>query len=80
MSSPNNVWAIVPLSMKGPVTVFQHRGLSPHQFTPMSGAHHTQRTPRLRSVCILYKWRGAAGVERSAASTITQCPNCEIIL
>jgi hypothetical protein len=31
--------AIVPLVMKGPTTVFTHRGLSPHQFTPVSGAH-----------------------------------------
>jgi len=31
--------AIVPLVMKGPTAVFTHRGLSPHQFTPMSGAH-----------------------------------------
>ena len=30
---------IVPLVMKGPSTVSTHRGLSPHQFTPMSGAH-----------------------------------------
>ena len=36
----SNVWAIVPLVMRGPTTVFTHRGLSPHQFTPMSGAHH----------------------------------------
>jgi hypothetical protein len=35
--------AIVPLVMKGPTTVFTHRGLSPHQFTPMSGAHHTMQ-------------------------------------
>jgi HEAT repeat protein len=26
--------------MRGPTTAFTHRGLSPHQFTPMSGAHH----------------------------------------
>jgi hypothetical protein len=31
--------AIVPLVMRGPTTVLTHRGLSPHQFTPMSGAH-----------------------------------------
>ena len=30
----SNVWAIVPLVMKGPATVLTHRGLSPHQFTP----------------------------------------------
>ena len=37
----SNVWAIVPLVMRDPTTVFIHRGLSPHQFTPMSGAHKT---------------------------------------
>src|ERR1041385_9214156 len=45
----SNVWAIVPLVMKGPTTVFLHRGLSPHQFTPMSGAHEApapNRRPR----------------------------------
>ena len=31
----------------------------------MSANHHTQRTPRLRGVCILRRWRGAAGVDRS---------------
>jgi hypothetical protein len=31
--------AILPFDMKGPITAFTHRGLSPHQFTPMSGAH-----------------------------------------
>ena len=30
---------ILPLAMRGSLTVFPHRGLSPHQFTPMSGAH-----------------------------------------
>jgi hypothetical protein len=35
----SNVLAIVPLVMRGPTTVLTHRGLSPHQFTPMSGAH-----------------------------------------
>jgi hypothetical protein len=30
--------------------------------------HHTQRTPRLRYVCIQSQWRGAAGVDRSAES------------
>ena len=29
------------LSMRGLRTVLTHRGLSPHQFTPMSGAHHS---------------------------------------
>jgi hypothetical protein len=35
----SNVWAIVILVMRGSATVSAHRGLSPHQFTPMSGAH-----------------------------------------
>jgi len=35
----SNVWAIVPLVMRDPTTVLTHRGLSPHQLTPMSGAH-----------------------------------------
>jgi len=42
----SNVWAIVPLVMRDPTTVFIHRGLSPHQFTPMSGAHQTLHTNR----------------------------------
>jgi hypothetical protein len=28
------------LAMRGSLTVFPYRGLPPHQFTPMSGAHH----------------------------------------
>jgi hypothetical protein len=35
----SKVLAIVPLVMRGPTTVFTHRELSPHPFTPMSGAH-----------------------------------------
>jgi hypothetical protein len=35
----SDVWANVPLVMRGPTTVFTHRKLSPHQFTPMSRAH-----------------------------------------
>ena len=36
----SSAWAILPLVMRAsPTTVFPHRGLSPHQFTPMSGAH-----------------------------------------
>src|SRR6266446_24442 len=42
----SNVSATVPLVMKGRTAVLPHRGLSPHQFTPMSGAHHcVQATP-----------------------------------
>jgi hypothetical protein len=31
--------------MRNSLTVFPHRGLSPHQFTPLSGAHNS---PALR--------------------------------
>ncbi len=38
----------IVLTMKASATaVFPHRGLAPHQFAPMSGAHRMQRTPRL---------------------------------
>src|SRR5437899_2426242 len=33
--------AIVPIMKASPTAVFPHRGLAPHQFTPMSGAHQT---------------------------------------
>ncbi len=37
--------AIVLTMKASPTAVFPHRGLAPHQFTPMSGAHKTvQRT------------------------------------
>jgi ornithine cyclodeaminase/alanine dehydrogenase-like protein (mu-crystallin family) len=32
--------AIVLTMTASPTAVFPHRGLAPHQFTPMSGAHH----------------------------------------
>jgi hypothetical protein len=35
---------ILPTMKAGRTTVFPHRGLSPHQFTPMSGAHQTLET------------------------------------
>ncbi len=46
----SNVWAIVPLVLRDPMTVFTHRGLSPHQFTPMSGAHLALHRMRLRRI------------------------------
>ena len=56
----SNVWAIVPLVMRGPTTAFTHRGLSPHQFTPMSGAHHwVQATPGCAFCLFLSQWPGA---------------------
>jgi hypothetical protein len=37
----SNVSIILPSIWKDPMIVFTHRGLAPHQFTPMSGAHQT---------------------------------------
>jgi hypothetical protein len=39
----SNVWVILPLIQRDLMTVFTHRGLSPHQFTPMSGAHKSSQ-------------------------------------
>src|ERR1035438_9273418 len=38
--------------MRGPTTVSTHRGLSPHQFTPMSGAHQALHTMTAASVVL----------------------------
>jgi len=35
----SNVSIILPFFLKNLMTLFTHRGLPPHQFTPMSGAH-----------------------------------------
>jgi hypothetical protein len=35
----SNVWIMLRPIMKGLTTVFAHRVLSPHLFTPMSGTH-----------------------------------------
>ena len=62
----SNVWAIVPLVMKGPTTVFLHRGLSPHQFTPMSGAHKAD-APNPAMTCLFQirsRWRGVGDLRR----------------
>jgi hypothetical protein len=46
--------AIVLAMKASPTAVFPHRGLAPHQFMPMSGAHHALQRPagasRLQSV------------------------------
>ena len=34
------LWAKLTPVMRASLTAFPYRGLSPHQFTPMSGAHH----------------------------------------
>src|SRR5207249_1460109 len=41
----SSAWAMLILVMRASLTVYPHRGLSPHQFIPMSGAHKAvQRT------------------------------------
>src|SRR5262245_57482049 len=60
----SSAWAIVPTMQANPMTVFPHRGLSPHQFTPMSGAHRLHRTPRLRLGCMA-DTIGAGSVSRN---------------
>jgi hypothetical protein len=48
--------------MKGRTTVFPHRGLSPHQFTPMSGAHQITSLDAAMTILlhIADHWRGAS--------------------
>ena len=51
----SNASIILPLVMSGLTTVFTHRGLSPHQFTPMSGAHQpVQATAACGFVSLLW--------------------------
>src|SRR5947207_9254048 len=38
--------AIVLTMKASPTAMFPHRGLAPHQFTPMSGAHQADRAVR----------------------------------
>jgi hypothetical protein len=54
---------ILPAMKTGWTTVFPHRGLSPHQFTPMSGAHqavHRLAAPE-RQLAIRASRRAAIG-------------------
>jgi hypothetical protein len=37
----SNVSVILSFLLKNLITLFSHRGLSPHHFTPMSGAHQS---------------------------------------
>src|SRR5204862_3464899 len=47
----SSAWAMLTLVMRASLTVFPHRGLSPHQFMPMSGAHESlQATAAAASV------------------------------
>ncbi len=46
------LWAKLTPVMRASLTAFPHRGLSPHQFTPMSGAHESpEPTAASLSVC-----------------------------
>src|SRR5436189_6190876 len=56
--------AIVLTMKASPTAAFPHRGLAPHQFTPMSGAHRLHRTPRLRLGCMPVV-TGAGSVSRN---------------
>lgn len=56
----SSVCAIVLTMKASPTAVFPHRGLAPHQFTPMSGAHHTMqrmRASRSRELQCQRQWR-----------------------
>jgi len=63
----SNVSVIVPLVMRRPTTVFTHRGLSPRQLTPMSGAHkaHAVDAPIAFVLHLLRAGRRATDVHRS---------------
>jgi hypothetical protein len=51
--------------MRASLTAFLHRGLSPHQFTPMSGAHQCfQATPDCAMLLILRFWSGVPEAKR----------------
>ena len=56
--------------MRGPTTAFTHRGLSPHQFTPMSGAHKARAAnPAMTSLFHAGRqWRGVADAQRRPAT------------
>src|SRR6266566_6088969 len=58
--------AIVLTMKASPTAMFPHRGLAPHQFTPMSGAHHAlQRTRPSRSGCNpRVSWAGSLSLGR----------------
>jgi hypothetical protein len=63
----SSVWVIVPLVVRGPTTVFPHRELSPHQFTPMSGAHGGERTEASHSgqgLFVAQSWLASAAHAR----------------
>jgi hypothetical protein len=58
--------AIVLTMKASPTAVFPHRGLAPHQFTPMSGAHKPDAVnPAIASRFHVGRhWRGVTDTER----------------
>ena len=62
----SNVWAILPPMLGSLITVFIHRGLAPHQFTPMSGAHKPD-APNAPMTSLFqdgHYWRGIGDTDR----------------
>jgi hypothetical protein len=54
------LWAKLSPVMRASLTAFPYRGLSPHQFTPMSGAHPVLlATPVCVQLSFLRQWPGA---------------------
>ena len=69
--------------MRASLTAFPHRGLSPHQFTPMSGAHERCGVDAGRALCLhmLRCWSGATHRERWAAKTMRHfAAVCSVVL
>ena len=61
-------WPSCPSVMRGPTTAFTHRGLSPHQFTPMSGAHKADAPNPAMTLQLQagIQWRGVGDLRRWA--------------
>ena len=57
--------AVVPTITASPTAVFPRRGLAPHQFTPMSGAHKAKAPARSRRFPA-FVWRRCAGCASSS--------------
>gem|GEM_PF-5315447 len=59
--------------MRSLMTVFTHRGLSPHQFTPMSGAHKPDVVNPAIALWLAmeHQWRRVTDLERWAKNEFT---------
>jgi hypothetical protein len=64
--------AIVLTMKASPTAVFPHRGLAPHQFTPMSGAHKPDAANPAMALWLTIEdqWRRVADLERSAKISV----------